>query len=216
MRRTAGTVGQVVTVVDPAPDTATGAPSVEEQERSSASRFARWVVEWVVILVISLGAALLVRTFLLQPFLIPSASMEPALRIGDRVLVNKISYRLHEIHRGDVVVFERPACDRVEGGLKDLIKRVVAVGGETVEARDGSVFVEGERVREPYLSDGVVTADFGPVEVPAGHLWVMGDNRGNSKDSRFLCGPRGVAIDESTVVGRGFLRVWPISSIGRL
>jgi signal peptidase I len=186
-------------------------------ERSSLSRrAARSTIEWVVIIAAALLVAFVVKTFLIQAFYIPSASMDPTLRIKDRVLVNKMSYRLHDINRGDIVVFERPECDQSDPAIKDLIKRVIATGGERVEAKDGTILVDGRKLNEPYLPHGVTTADFGPVEVPADHIWVMGDNRSNSKDSRFLCNSGPTPIAEDDVVGRAFVRVWPFGSFSLL
>jgi signal peptidase I len=183
--------------------------------------------------VIAFAIALLLKSFVLQAFYIPSASMEPTLLVGDRVLVEKVSLRFGDATRGDVVVFEKslgavqPEEDRSVlekvgdtfkelfgfpvGGRQDFIKRVIAVGGDSVEGRNGKVFVNGEQIDESYLPEGTQTSDFGPVEVPSGQIFVMGDNRGNSDDSRNF-GP----IDESTVVGRAFLLIWPPSDFATL
>jgi signal peptidase I len=181
-----------------------------------ASRAARNAIEWVVIIVAALVVAFVVKTFLIQAFYIPSASMDPELKVGDRVLVNKLSYRLHDVHRGDIAVFDRPACDNSDPAIKDLIKRVVGVGGDTVQGKDGGVYVNGRRLAESYLPQGVTTADFAPVTVPAGTLWMMGDNRSNSKDSRFLCRNGPTFIGEKDIVGRAFVRVWPVNGLGLL
>ncbi len=184
---------------------------------TAASQMLRSGVEWVVIIVGAILVALIVKTFFVQAFWIPSDSMVPALITDDRVLVNKLSYRLHDVNRGDLIVFERPDCDDpAEPEIKDLIKRVVALGGEQVHGRDGRVHVNGRVLEEPYLPVGAVTHDFGPYSVPAGHLWVMGDNRGISKDSRFLCNDTFTPIDEDSVIGRAFLQVWPVRSIETL
>lgn len=169
----------------------------------------RNTVEWVLIIGVALMAAVIIKTYLIQAFYIPSASMERTLNIHDRVLVNKLSYRLHDIHRGDVVVFERPPND--VGQIRDLIKRVVALPGETVEGREGIVYVDGRALEEPYLERGVVTGDFPLKRVPDGYIWVMGDNRGNSSDSRVFG-----AVAESSIIGRAFIRVWPITALGLL
>lgn len=171
----------------------------------------RNVIEWIVILGVALLVAGLARAFLIQAFYIPSASMVPRLEIGDRVLVNKLSYRLHDVNRGDLIVFDRPDCDQSDPEIEDLIKRVVALGGETVQGRNGSVWVDGEELAEPYLPSEVSTSDFGPVEVPDGSVWVMGDNRANSKDSRILCGGP-TPIAEEAIQGRAFVVIWPLSS----
>jgi len=176
---------------------------------AKASAF-RGAVEWIVILVGALIVALVVKTFLLQAFYIPSASMEPTLKVGDRVLVNKLSYDFHDVRRGDIVVFgSPPGEDNPE--IKDLIKRVIGLPDETVEGHDGRVFINGNPVKEPYLPAGTTTSSFPPEKIPPGHLWVMGDNRSNSKDSRFF-----KTISEKLVVGRAFVKVWPLSSVGLL
>jgi signal peptidase I len=157
--------------------------------------------------------ALLVKTFLVQAFRIPSESMLPTLTEGDRVLVNKVSYRLHDIHRGDVVVFSRPP--ELQGAPDqpaDLIKRVVGVPGDTLVARDGVLYVNDRPLREPYLAEGTPTTGLDrPLTVPRGELFVMGDNRTNSQDSRVFG-----TIPESTVVGRAFLVMWPPGRISTL
>jgi signal peptidase I len=170
----------------------------------------RSVLEWVAVIGGALVVALVIRTFLFQAFYIPSESMVPTLQEADRVLVNKLSYDLHGVNRGDIVVFERPPSEP-DTGVPDLIKRVIATGGETVEGRDGRVWIDGQPLREPYLPDGVTTAPFEPVEVPEDHVFVMGDNRSNSRDSRVFG-----AVDEELIVGRAFVRVWPVTRLGLL
>ena len=170
--------------------------------------------------------AFLVKTFVAQAFYIPSGSMIPQLNIGDRVIVSKMSYDLHDPNRGDIIVFDAPpgapgvqqkpkasvvrnvleSIGVLQPSTEEYIKRVVGLPGETVQGRDGHVFVNGRELVEPYLPAGVVTSDFATITVPKGDLWVMGDNRTNSSDSRVFG-----AIRESTVVGRAILRVWPAS-----
>ena len=133
----------------------------------------------------ALLVAFLIRTFLLAAFYIPSASMVPTLEEGDRVLVNKLSYKLHDVNRGDIVVFERPPGEP-DNGIKDLIKRVIALPGETVEGRDGQVVVNGRYLEEPYLDEGPSPTEFPPETVEEGKVWVMGDNREVSVDSRYF------------------------------
>lgn len=195
-------------------------PATDEQDKKKPF----WK-ELPVLVVVAFAAALLVKTFALQAFYIPSASMEPTLTNGDRVLVEKIGYRLGSPERGDVVVFEREVSivpedddsfveDIVDGirslfgfpteGTQDFIKRVMAVSGDTIEGRDGAVYVNGEAIEEPYLPEGTQTADFPLYPVPQGEIFVMGDNRGNSDDSRSSGG-----IPESDIVGRAFVLIWP-------
>ncbi|HEX4866315.1 MAG TPA: signal peptidase I [Acidimicrobiales bacterium] len=182
------------------------------------------VLELPLLLVATIVLTLLVKALLAQAFYIPSASMEPQLLEGDRVVVSRLAYRLHDPRRGDIVVFPSPAAPADDEGLVEglvhdllesvalrhpgddvLIKRVVGLPGETIEGRDGVVWIDGRRLTEPYLSDAL-TSDFGPADVPAGHVFVLGDNRTNSHDSRFPdIGP----IPEDTIIGRATHRIWP-------
>lgn len=172
--------------------------------------FARNLLEWGGILVGALVVALVVTRFLVQAFFIPSASMFPTLMIDDRVLVNKLSYDLHDVNRGDLVVFERPPSEG-ESDVKDLIKRVVAVAGDTVESRDGSLVVNGQVLDEPYVAPGAMTSGVQTQTIPPGMVFVMGDNREDSRDSRFF-GP----LSENLIIGRAFVKVWPVTDIGLL
>jgi signal peptidase I len=191
--------------------TVTGAPPDRRPWNSTRrSSPLRGVVEWVLILLGAVLVAFVIKTFLFQAFYIPSVSMEPTLKVKDRVIVNKLSYDFHDVHRGDIVVFKSPPGEE-SASVKDLIKRVIALPGETVEARDGHILINGQPLEEPYLQDGVTTGQIEPKKVPPGHVWVMGDNRPNSKDSRFFG-----AIDENLIVGRAFIRVWPIPKLSLL
>jgi signal peptidase I len=116
---------------------------------------------------------------------------------------------VHGIHRGDIVVFTKPP--REQSDIKDLIKRVIGLPGDTVTGRNGHVYIDGRQLAESYLPAGTITDNFDPVKIPPGDIWVMGDNRPASQDSRSF-GP----IRESSVVGRAFLRIWPLSRFGLL
>jgi signal peptidase I len=197
-----------------APPVDPGEPAGPEGPSGPAAKnggSARAIAEWVIILVAALTVAIVVKTFLIQAFYIPSGSMEPTLKPGDRVLVNKLSYDLHSIHRGDIVVFKRPPSEADDPTIKDLIKRVIGLPGDQIEGRDGLVYINGKLLKEPYLPAGTVTTSLSLMTVPAGQYFVMGDNRGNSKDSRFI-GP----ISGHLIVGRAFVRVWPLSGLGLL
>ncbi len=180
------------------------------QRKERTKRRQRQVVEWVVLIAAALGIALVIKTFLFQAFYIPSTSMVPTLKVGDRVLVNKLSYHLHDVHRGDIVVFGAPPGTET-AQIKDLVKRVVGLPGETLEGRgDGHVYINGRMLSEPYLH-GVPSKTFGPVQIPAHSYYVLGDNRQASKDSTVF-GP----ISRSKIVGRVFVRIWPINHLGFL
>lgn len=198
--------------------------SAEEPGAFSAedsSQRMRSFLEWGAVVLGALAVALLIKTFLMQAYFIPSTSMVPTLNTGDRILVNKVSYKLHDINRGDLVVFNRPPA--LQTGEDDLIKRVIALPGETIQIEDNQILIDGLLLTEPYLPDGMVTttrfsntdncADSGPTwcQLRDNVIWVMGDNRTSSSDSRTF-GP----IDADLVVGRAFLRVWPLSEIGAL
>ena len=195
--------------------------------------------ELPVLVLIAFVLALLIKALLVQAFWIPSESMERTLLINDRVLVNKVVYHFRDVHRGDIVVFngdgtgfqahESVIAPPTNGfsrfvrgtqnllGLgapsdKDFIKRVIGVGGDTVSCCDaeGRVLVNGKALDEPYVFEND-HQPFGPLKVPQGRLWVMGDHRGASSDSR-----ANGTIPTSAVVGRAFVRVWPLGRFGFL
>lgn len=181
--------------------------------RSSPRSPWRGLVEWLLVVVIALVVALLVKTFIIQAFRIPSESMVPTLEVGDRVLVNKLSYAAHDVRRGDVIVFKRPdSAPRGPDEPQDLIKRVIALPGEQVVARNGTVFINDRRLVEPYLPSGTRTDNLDQVvTVPPDQVFVMGDNRASSRDSRFIG-----TIPVDRVIGRAFARIWPLSRLGFL
>jgi len=197
---------------EPDPSTPTDDGSVATAASDAdgkAARRRRATIEWIVLIGAALIIALVIKTFLFQAFYIPSESMVPTLKVGDRVLVNKLSYDLHDVHRGDIVVFKAPPEARSDG-IDDLVKRVIGLPGDTVEAReDGRIYVNDRLLDEPYLPEGTRTTNLPPTKVPAGHLFMMGDNRAASRASRYF-GP----IAESAIIGRVFLRIWPPGSIG--
>jgi len=172
----------------------------------------RSLIEWVVILVAALTVAFVVKTFFIQAFFIPTGSMEPTLNIGDRVLVNKLSYDLHGIHRGDIVVFKSPPDEVAsDPSIKDLIKRVIGLPGDRIQGIDGQVYINGKLLKESYLPPGTLTTNLPLQTVPPGRYFMMGDNRGDSEDSRFIG-----TIPRNLIVGRAFVRVWPLSRLGLL
>ena len=178
----------------------------------------------------ALVVAVVIKTFLIQAFYIPSSSMENTLQVNDRVMVNKLAYQFGELQRGDIVVFDDPrlsepqeesvfeAVRRNVGeaiGLavprSEFIKRVIGLPGEQIEIKDNRVYINGVILEEPYLKPGVVMPDLEAEVIPAGEMFVMGDNRNSSQDSRFF-GP--VPVD--TIVGKAFVIMWPADRWGGL
>ena len=185
---------------------------------TAARRAWSLVSEWLVVGVCALALALLLKTFLVEVFVIPSGSMEPTLMVDNRVVVYKLGYRLHDVNRGDVIVFHHPGQT---ADADDLIKRVVALGGETFEIRGTQVYIDGTRLEEPYLAQAGSTHPTVPIPgcvndpepdlcvVPEGEILVLGDNRPASRDGRYF-GP----VDVHTVVGRAFFKLWPPNDLG--
>jgi signal peptidase I len=176
--------------------------------RRPAAKKGGGALEYLVILLVSFALVFgFVRPFVMEAFWIPSGSMIPTLEIGDRVLVNKFIYRFTDPSRGDIIVFES-----VDNSNEDLIKRVVGLPGDTIALRGGKLFVNGEPQKEPYTNKKVPDRSFyARTTVPKNHVFVMGDNRGNSADSRVF-GP----LPEKNIEGEAFLRFWPPDRIGLL
>ena len=204
----------------------------DEAEKDSAGR--RFLGSTPFLIFVALAVAILVKTFVIQAFYIPSESMVPTLEVGDRVFVSKFMFDGGDVARGDVIVFENPNPGELpdrsgvssvlhwlgEGiGLaqpenEDFIKRVIALPGETIEIKENVVYIDGEPLDEPYLTEEARSSngDLEPTTVPDGEVFVMGDNRGNSADSRFGLGF--VPIDK--VIGKAFIVIWPPSNAGGL
>ncbi len=183
-------------------------------------------LELPLLILAALLVAVVIKTFLIQAFWIPSASMEDTLQLNDRVLVNKLAYRFGDLERGDIVVFDDPRDGTtVEESLFDsvrrnigeaigvnvprseFIKRVIGLPGETLEIKDNELFIDGQRIYEAYLKPGnPPMEDFGPVTIPEGEMFVMGDNRAESHDSR-----RFGTVPIDTIVGKAFVIMWPSS-----
>ena len=178
---------------------------LERKRKKRKAGLTELVVTIVVAFVLVFG---FVRPYVVEAFRIPSESMVPTLEIGDRVLANKFVYRFSEPERGDIVVFDSIG----EDDDQTLIKRVVGVAGDEIQVRNGDLYVNGEAQEEPYLNEEIPSAaSYGPTVVPEGHVFVMGDNRGNSADSRVF-GP----LPLENLKGAAFMRFWPVSKIGPL
>jgi signal peptidase I len=212
----------------PAPET----PPYHKEDEKQPGLLAI-VRETVALLALAVLLAVVFKTFLVAAFYIPSGSMESTLNISDRVLVEKVSYRFGDIEHGDVVVFVHEGPSLEQGGPsnpvtgffsglgqaigvvppsdRDFIKRVVGLPGDTITCEDGDLVRNGAKVEEPYIDEGIRTEGCKRTTVGPGELFVMGDNRTNSQDSRIF----GV-IQRSDVVGRAFVRIWPLNHTGWL
>lgn len=219
-------------------DAAEGGESGDEQSRKRRNPFVAFLRETVIVLVSAMAISLVLKTFLIQPFFIPSGSMETTLDVGDRIVVNKLAPGPFDIERGDVVVFLDPGgwlagepvpelspVERVltwvgllpENAGQHLVKRVIGTPGDHVVCCDdnGRITVNDVAIDEPYLIAGAVpsTTTF-DVVVPEGHLWLMGDNRPQSADSRAHTGTDGGGfVPIENVVGRVFVILWPLEHI---
>ena len=204
--------GQIAKDIRPVPDVdlAQAGPSVpvpaqsEEAAQKRTGSIGSFLKELPLLVVIALIVAWVIKSFLIQPFYIPSASMEPTFMPGDHVLVNKFIYRYSEPERGDVLVFKFPLDQS-----KDYIKRVIASGGERVELRGGKVLVNGKPIKESYTRRSFDVTPYGPRKVDKGEFFVLGDNRGNSADSRVWG-----LLPKDNILGKAFFVYWPPDRIG--
>ena len=171
----------------------------QPREKKKKSAFME-IIESVAIAVL---LAVIIRMFIFQPFVIPSGSMEPTIQIGDRVMVSKFAYHFGEPNRGDVVVF-RPPFDT----NRIFIKRLIGVGGNTLQIRDSKLFINEKQIPEDYLPKEMRFQNFGPVQVPADNYFMMGDNRNNSDDSR-VWGD----LPKKNIIGKAVIIYWPINHI---
>ena len=207
--------------------TRSGSERLAEHPKKEKQTVGQFFKELPVLVVVALGIAILVKAFVVQAFFIPSGSMEDTLKINDRVLVSKFTYRLGEPKSPNVVVFESPLAERIpepekgpfqavvdnvmqglglQSSEQDFIKRVIATEGQTVQVKLGSVYVNDVKLDEPYRKDMNPMPDYGPTTVGKDKVFVMGDNRSNSEDSRVF-GP----IPKSTIVGKAFVLIWPLN-----
>lgn len=187
-------------------------PGADEDDEDDADEqpvsFGRWLGELLLMVAIAFLLATGIRTFIVQPYVVPTGSMIPTIELQDRVIANKFIYRFSEPERGDVVVLDDPT-----GTVTTLIKRVIATEGQTVNFVDGQVVVDGEVLDEPY-THGLPTEPMAvemPYTVPEGCVWLMGDNRTNSADSRVFG-----AVSLTDIRGKAIFCYWPIDRIGAL
>lgn len=177
--------------------------STDDAKVETPPSFVRWLGELVLMVVLAFALATGIRTYVIQPYVIPTGSMIPTIGIGERVLANKFIYRFGTPQVGDVVVFDDPT-----GTVPTLIKRVVAIGGQTIDIHDGAVYIDGVKLDEPYThgkptEPGDVIL---PLKIPEGQVWLMGDNRTNSHDARWFG-----AQPAKIIHGRAFVRYWPLN-----
>ncbi len=195
------------------PITPTG-QDVEQGDSSSNPSVVRQIIEFVLTLAVAYFVAMGVRAWVIQPFVVPTGSMLPTIQLSDQVFANKFIYRFERPQRGDIVVLDDP-----DGLMGTLIKRVIAVGGQTVDLQDGKVVVNGASLVEPYTygqpsepihRDDAKNISY-PYRIPDDSVWLMGDNRTSSQDSRYFG-----AVPLSSVHGKAFAIYWPWSRIGAL
>ncbi len=165
------------------------------------------VVEWIKAIVFALVLALIIRGLIFEPMIVPTGSMIPTIEINDRILVNKFVYRFHVPDYNDIVVFKYP-----DDPHQTFVKRLIGKGGDIIEIKDGTLYRNNEPVQETYIKEPMYS-DSGPYKVPEGHYFMMGDNRNNSKDSRFW---ENKYVSQNQVIGKATYRIWPINRIGQL
>ncbi len=165
--------------------------------------------ETITTILLAFILALVIRAYVVEARMIPSGSMLPTIEEGDRVLVNKIVYHFREPERGEIIVFEAPV--NMGGTDDDFIKRVIGLPGETVEIKNGKVYIDGEALEEDYIAEDP-DYNFGPVKVPDDALFVMGDNRNSSYDSHLW--NNWLRLDK--VKGEAFIRYWPLDRLGKI
>ena len=171
----------------------------------------RIFVEWLVILVAAILISFLIRSYAFQTFYIPSASMEPTLQIGDRIIVDKLSVDFGTIHRGDIVVFKAPPAEHCGTPVTDLVKRVIGIPGDHLTSKGNTIYVNTHPLKEAWSHTEPLGPAIGNVTVPANRYFVMGDYHDNSCDSRSWG-----TVPRSDIIGKAFIRIWPLSRFGFL
>ncbi len=186
-------------------------PSPEAPARRGLSKRQRGFLEWVVIVLIAAGVSFFLRAYVVQTYFIPSGSMEPTLQIGDRIVVSKLSVDFGTIHRGDILVFRAPPSEHCGEPVADLVKRVIGLPGDHLTSRGNTIYVNGRPLKETWTHVEPLGTPIGNVTVPANSYFMMGDNHPNSCDSRMWG-----TLPRQYVIGKVFLRIWPLSRLGFL
>jgi signal peptidase I len=202
-----------IAVLETNPDADVDAKSGPTQQKKHRRRV---VIEWLIIIVAALAVSFVMRTFVVQTFYIPSASMEPTLQIGDRIIVSKLSVNLGTINRGDIVVFKAPPAEHCGEIVTDLVKRVIGLPGDYLTSKGNTIYVGTSPTTEVALNETWTHTEplgtpIGNVHVPARSYFVMGDNHADSCDSRMWG-----SVPKSDIIGKVFLRIWPLSRVSFL
>ncbi len=183
--------------------------STDQPETNRGTPFSRWLLELVIILLAAFVLAIVIRAYVAQTFSIPSVSMYPTLQVGDRVVVNKLSYKLHDVDRGDIIVFRRPPRENCPGPpVADLVKRVIGLPGETISSRGNVILINGHPLAQPWFTPVPLGPPITTQKIPPNQYFVMGDNRADSCDSRYWG-----TVSRNLIVGKVELRIWPLSRI---
>lgn len=202
------------TAPKPPPEPSPSATAAAGHDPASSRWRRLWESQWdnIKVLVIALVVALVVRVFIAEPRYIPSNSMDPTLHIGDRLIVDKISYTWQPPHRGDIVVFQPPPplTELGYGQGQAFIKRIIGEPGHTVQVTHGQVLLDGAPLAESYILEQP-RYEMAPVAIPQGYVFVMGDNRNDSNDSHVW----GV-LPQQNIIGRAWMRFWPLDRLGKV
>jgi signal peptidase I len=193
-------------MTDPSLDVA---PTVESTPTTTKSR-KRALTEWIVILIVAVLVSLIMRTFVFETYYVPSGSMYPTLQIGDRIIVDKLSVDFGTIHQGDIVVFKAPKKVAIACGddVADLVKRVIGLPGDILTSKGNTIYDNGKAVNEKWTHTEPLGTAIGRIRVPAGDYFMIGDNHAPSCDSRAWG-----FVPRSSIIGKVFLRIWPLSRI---
>lgn len=171
----------------------------------------RVVGEWLIIVIAAVAFSFLIRTYAFQTFYIPSASMEPTLQLGDRLIVDKLSVDFGTINRGDIVVFKAPPAENCGAKVTDLVKRVIGIPGDHLTSKGNTIYVNGKPLKEAWTHTEPLGPAIGNVTVKANQYFMMGDNHSDSCDSRSWG-----TVPRSDIIGKAFVRIWPLSRLGFL
>lgn len=170
-------------------------------------KYVRTILEWAGLIIVAWLISFAIRTFVFDTRIVPTGSMLPTIQLQDRVIFDKLFYRFNPLERGDIIMFQPP---KASGESDDLVKRIVGLPGETLEVREGKVWINGKALEEPYLNQAPKYT-YGPIEIPENAYVMFGDNRNNSKDSHIW----GI-LPKENIEGRVIIRYWPLNRFGKI